>query len=167
MKTRFRNYTDLASAWVDAVENGENGNFSVYGDRMFSRGNAIYSYGNHFCIANVVETDKGRVILFNHDNYSKTTSKHKHAVGYAIRWLGKRFDVPYVMPRWGGMTAEHHYANLIWFKQQQEFYLDRATRARSRKQEYLNEAARYEHEANEYVQYFPEAVAYRLTRKVA
>jgi hypothetical protein len=168
MKTRFRNYYDLANAWVDAVKDGKNVKLSMYGDRMYSNGNKIFSYGDHYCIANVVETANGRVVLFNSETYSSTTSKHKNAVQYAARNLiAKRFDVPITYLRYGNLTAEHHYSNLKWFKEMESIYINKAAKARSRKQSYIEDAAYFAAKAEEYAKYFPEAIAYRLIGRVA
>lgn len=43
------------------------------GSNMFFSGTKIYSYGLHFCAANIVSKD---IVLINADGYSNTTQKH-------------------------------------------------------------------------------------------
>jgi len=63
--------------------NGWYKNPQTYTKNMFIRGNAIYSYGEHFPIA--YKFNDGTA-LFNTDKYSSSTSRHQ---GYVKRALEK------------------------------------------------------------------------------
>jgi hypothetical protein len=77
MKKVFTN-RELPHIWANQLQNeGRNSSGNIYFE-----GNTIYSYGRHFPIATILEKEK--VILVNSNNYSVTTSKHKHYVWRAI-----------------------------------------------------------------------------------
>jgi hypothetical protein len=57
------------------------------GFNMFYEGETIYSYGSHFPIARFFTAPNGeRVVLFNEDSYSVSTSKHQTIVRRALGW---------------------------------------------------------------------------------
>ena len=72
-------HDDVAHNWAHGTGRKQNGH------NMFYKGDAIYSYGSHFCIARFVRTCSGeRVVLFNASTYSVSTSKHQTIVARAI-----------------------------------------------------------------------------------
>jgi hypothetical protein len=83
MKSYFQNYDLLTSAWVA----GNCASYSkTHGNRMFTEGNRIYSYGGHFKIAEKwTAPDTGREwFLLTERTYSPTTRTHIGAVTSAI-----------------------------------------------------------------------------------
>lgn len=56
---------------------------------LFIEGRVIYSYGRHFPIALRL---LDRVVLFNQDNYSNTTTRHKSLVARALQSAGYRLE---------------------------------------------------------------------------
>lgn len=52
------------------------------GNNMFFEGSKIYSYGHHFCMAELIP-DK-RIVIYNSDGYSNSTAKHLCHVRGAI-----------------------------------------------------------------------------------
>lgn len=68
---------------------------SLKGFNMYSEGAVIYSYGPHFPIARFVTAKDGRrVVLFNADSYSVSTSKHKSYTWRAIPQGVPVFEIP-------------------------------------------------------------------------
>lgn len=80
MKTVFSN-NELPHIWArQSQDNGKNSNNS-----MFFDGSKIYSYGRHFCIADII--DSGKTALVTDRTYSNTTARHISAVRYAVNHL--------------------------------------------------------------------------------
>jgi len=83
MKSYFKSYDELATAWVAGTCSSDS-----YTDklRMLAFGPRIYSYGDHFCIARKWQApDTGRVwYLVTERRYSPTTLRHVCAVSRAI-----------------------------------------------------------------------------------
>lgn len=66
MKTVFSNH-ELPHIWArQTQQNGRSGS-------MFFEGTKIYSYGRHFCMANII---KPGIVLFTDRTYSVSTAKH-------------------------------------------------------------------------------------------
>ncbi len=149
---KHRNYDDLVSSWVNdmSVDHSISGNSS----RMYTEGGKIFSYGSHFCIANVLHS----VTLFNSGNYSnsRVTPKHKSLVRYHLR--GEVIEVP--NPEI--YSGEEHLQNLEWLVKQKRHALDMASRARKRKQSWLDQAEKYSANIDRYMELFPQAIAHRL-----
>lgn len=69
------NHKQVAERWREQVRD------SGKGSRIFYEGKVIYSYGYHFPIAYIHESEEGEVVIFfNSDGYSVSTSKHKSIV---------------------------------------------------------------------------------------
>jgi hypothetical protein len=78
-KTVFQTQ-ELAHIWArQSQSEGRNPAGNVY-----FHGKKIYSYGSHFCMANIV---KPGIVLINANNYSNTTAKHLGAVRYAVNHM--------------------------------------------------------------------------------
>ena len=81
MKKIFTN-SELPHIWArqsQAEGKTSNGN-------LFFNGNKIYSYGHHFCIANII---KPGIVLFTNRKYSVSTSAHVSACSYACNHMEK------------------------------------------------------------------------------
>jgi hypothetical protein len=100
---------------------------SARGFNMYADGNAVFSYGLHYCIARFVQTTprKGAartVVLFNANPNSISTAKHRSHVRRAIPSLYRVYDVPDADP--------HHSDNLRHFEAQAVESFGKAKRAR-------------------------------------
>lgn len=71
----------VAQNWREQTGKGRNGS------NMYYTGRTIYSYGSHFPIAYITDYayDNKKIILFNEDGYSNSTSKHKNHV-YSVTY---------------------------------------------------------------------------------
>jgi hypothetical protein len=86
MKTVFQT-AELVHIWARQTQSeGKNPNRSVY-----FVGSKIYSYGSHFCMANIV---KPGIVFITDRTYSVTTSAHVSAVRSAVNHM-ERISVPY------------------------------------------------------------------------
>lgn len=135
-------YQALAHSWVH-----NRGSDECYGSRMFSSGNVMYSYGYHYIIAQFVKTKDGQeVVLINTDKYSVTTSKQTSIVIDAIPRCYERFYVSGAMLR--------HADNISYYMSEIKELLEKATTARSRKQEYLGDVEYLKSQLNRYLELF-------------
>jgi len=109
-----------------------------YGNRMFTENDKIYSYGRHFVAGEKVRDSKTNEILFialNSDSYSVTTSKQMGCLRYAIpsNWSTIEFS---------DCQWKDGLKTLISFERQYLDLMQKSIKARQRKEEYLNDAAR-------------------------
>ena len=80
MKTVFNNQ-QLAHVWASQSQSsGRNASKT-----MFFQGNTIYSYGYHYAMAKIYQTNKGKIILVNEHQYSNTTGKQRRDVINSIK----------------------------------------------------------------------------------
>jgi len=105
------------------------------GSNMFFEGTKIYSYGKHFCIAELFPS-KG-VVLFNASGYSSTTAKHK---SYVRRAIPSQYKVIEVVGSNMTDTMYSHHSNMDFFKANYFKYLNKAATARQAKDGLLNSA---------------------------
>lgn len=77
MKTKFNN-PELTHIWANQQQ------AQGKGSSMFFENESIYSYGYHFKIAQIVEHNNKKAVLFNNKSYSNTTNKHQCLVKRAI-----------------------------------------------------------------------------------
>lgn len=119
------------------------------GSNFFWRDSTIYSYGGHFPIARVIQTKKGKAVLFTRRGYSVTTSGHKSTVRDALR--GRDLPTFYVdrpdeMPREAETKA--YYEKAI------EGAFLTASRAKARAEYELSYAVALVEEGNNFAKYF-------------
>ena len=89
MKTVFSN-SQLSHVWANQLQNFGRGS-SMYFD-----GNTIYSYGQHYEIAQVIASPNCTKVYFvNSNGYSNTTAKHTNHVVNAIPDYFPSFNVPF------------------------------------------------------------------------
>lgn len=63
------------------------------GSNFFFNNKSIYSYGHHFEVGRLVQTEKGKTIaLFEPRTYSNSTSKHQSLAKNAVHGLHESFD---------------------------------------------------------------------------
>ena len=75
---------DLAKLWISQTKSSGKGN------NMYFRDNMIFSYGDHFMIAKIIENK----VKFNNKKYSNSTSRHQSYVKNAI--INAGFDIEYI-----------------------------------------------------------------------
>lgn len=78
-KTVYKANIDLARDWATGRLSPRADYF--YGNNMRATHRRIYSYGEHFCIAE----KRDGLVLFTERTYSNTTSKHKNCVANSLR----------------------------------------------------------------------------------
>ncbi len=79
MRHVLKNHSEVCHVWASRQQS--DGRAS----RIFFEHDTIYSYGGHFPIAKFQKMPNGEtVVLFNTDDYSRSTSGHKHEVRCAI-----------------------------------------------------------------------------------
>ena len=129
MRIVFSNHAEVCHIWANQNQsNGRAGN-------IFFEDKIIYSYGMHFPIAKFAQTPKGtKFVLFNHDDYSISTSQHKNHVSGAIDTSTYNI-ITCPSDLWGDMESV-----LCWFESQIEDQYLKAGRARIRGQSYINQA---------------------------
>ena len=67
---------------------------SAKGSNFFFNGKSIWSYGYHFEVGRIVETEKGKeIVLLNGDSYSVSTQRHQSYAKQACNHL-ESFDFP-------------------------------------------------------------------------
>ena len=88
MKRVFTDCNHIAHLWASQAQDGarNTGNF-------YYEGLTIYSYGNHFPIAQIYDKDNN-IVFVNSDSYSPTTAKHQYHVMSSITHKESIF-VPY------------------------------------------------------------------------
>ena len=109
------NNSQVAHCWANQTKaKGRGSNF-------FFEGESIYSYGGHFEVARLVQTEKGKPIsLHTTTLYSVTTESHKSAALAACHNLHDQFFVPsFPMRRMEAPTR-------AWFKEVFAHYRDKA-----------------------------------------
>lgn len=139
------NHSQVAHVWAQQTK--ESGKAS----RIFFDGPAIFSYGRHYCIARFTDAtmqDGRRVVLFNARGYSMSTAKHRGHVRDALRGLDVRvIEVP-------GAEAWSHSTNLEHFQREYTAAIEKAGRARTRAEWYLNDAHAMQKDCRDYCEAF-------------
>jgi hypothetical protein len=148
MKNIFTN-SELAHTYANqSQQRGRTSSGSFYFE-----GKTIYSYGQHFPIANIVTNDKGEeVMLFTYRNYSNTTSKQISIVRSATRQYKKIYCHT---PKGNHST---NFDNWVKLAEQQAEKLKKAKKPEL----YLNELNRLNSEVSEYTQFFSLEIPIKL-----
>lgn len=146
-------YQALAHHWVHNRDHSE-----CYGYRMYSKGNIMYSYGSHYMIAQFIRNKEGEAILFNSDSNSLTTNKQKNCVWSAIPSYMLIFEVPGASSN--SVDNIKHYFSKI------ENNLYNASKARTRKDEYLSNAQNYLHQLIKYIEFFKPKYRFNKAEKL-
>lgn len=126
------------------------------GFNMYSRGNIIFSYGEHFPIARIMEVS--RIVLMTSEGYSVSTAKHKSYTWRGIHKAGlKAFVVPFVLAgnsHSDESNRQEHMANALSYKGRIQEAYNKAKRARTYKDMHLETAERLQKEMEEYCEAF-------------
>lgn len=153
-------HDQIAHRWAHRVPNSDAKRLQGYA--MFAQGDTLYSWGHHFPIARHVMTTPAKgaarhVVLFNADDYSSSTGKHKSKAWRALDY--GRLHVVYTLPEslWPyhgntqGVDAKTRrkankrtaQAALRWFEERALNSLEAATRARVYAQQHMERANAY------------------------
>lgn len=132
---------ELVHIWANQQQTeGRNSNGSVFFDET-----SIYSYGRHFKMAELFP--ELRVVLFNSDSYSVTTSKHQ---SYTQRAVDRnQYNRQFSIPDCNVSGAGQYYVNQI------KANLKLALNARKNKVAYLSNARWYVTQAKQLSEIFP------------
>lgn len=134
-------HATVAHAWAN--QTGKNRR----GFNMYYEGDTIYSYGSHFPIARIVDAQNGeRVALFTTVSSSISTAKHKSHVRCAIPNNIQVFEVEHV----GAGTPKSHRENHVDLIERAGSAVEKAKRARTRKDWHLRRADDLIEQANGY-----------------
>lgn len=133
MKTVFPNSYDCILRWsLQTQAYGQNAKKTVY-----FKGTRVFSYGDHFPMANFVERGGNRALIISTDRYSPTTTRHQHYVWKVTHHL----SIPkiYCSRDFGNMSREERLAKA---KEMNDDLLTKAALARKpeNSERYLREA---------------------------
>lgn len=133
------NNSQVAHVWANqSRESGEGSNF-------FFHGKSIWSYGRHFEVARLMQTEKGKTIsVHTSARYSNSTARHQSYAYSACHGLHEVFTLP-VFP----VSREDFKSAFEWYMGQAVAAMDKASRARvygesliARAEGYIDEARR-------------------------
>ena len=142
MKTVFNNH-EIAKVWVEQnQEHGKNTTGSI-----FFEGPSIYSYGYHFEMARILDTD---TVQISTGTYSVTTSAHQSHVLQALVPFHKRDDSHTIY----SLTFDDHTRNIKHFKRKIEEFEGKLKRARTRKDDYKMSIGWQEQCMKNYMEYY-------------
>lgn len=144
------NNQNLAHQWSNKTKT------SGKGSNMFFRGDTVYSYGDHFPIAkHYINKNRGNLILFTARDYSTTTAKHKGQVLCAIPSNLLYVTVPQVSIMYPENKAnEAHQFNMDYLIELTSKNIEKAGRAVSTGDIYLNQIDRLCRDYDVYTAYF-------------
>tara|TARA_B100001093_G_scaffold508836_1_gene571797 strand:+ start:236 stop:1132 length:897 start_codon:yes stop_codon:yes gene_type:complete len=82
------NNSQVAHIWANQSKT------TAKGSNFFFNNNSIYSYGHHFEVARLVQTEKGNktIALFEPRTYSNSTNRHQSLAKNAVHGLHESFD---------------------------------------------------------------------------
>lgn len=154
MKTQFNN-PELTHIWANQQQ------AQGKGSSMFFENESIYSYGYHFKIAQIIEHNNKKAVLFNDKSYSNTTNKHQSLVKRAIPSQYPVFNVnsfPDTLP----LTMMHS-NNLISYLNSAEETQQKLVKATKSKEAYINLINIYLKNFRDYCNFFELNDAYIFT----
>lgn len=125
------------------------------GSNFFYEGKSIYSYGHHFEVGRIVETEKGNtIVLLNSNSYSVSTSKHQGYVRQACNHI-ESFTIPLnkdarlSFTHYNFVEFFNHYGNIVIESSK------KAQRSRKYGDLHLNDAKKAVEDWNKLKAYFP------------
>lgn len=130
------------------------------GSNFFYEGKSIYSYGHHFEVGRIVETEKGNtIVLLNSNSYSVTTSKHQGYVRQACNHI-ESFDFPLGNRQLNilsgaSLTDDDFTRVVIYYANRVLESSKKAQRSRKYGDLYLNDAKKAVEDWNKLKAYFP------------
>ena len=135
MRIALKGNHEVAHYWANQIQpEGKASN-------LFFEGNTIYSYGHHFEIAKIA---KPGIVLFTENSYSSSTGKHLSIARSAIPHHFKIFPAAVSYSCYGNYSVTtDNIANLTYYLQQAEEWLNKAVRARTLAEPYAYKAKRW------------------------
>lgn len=149
-KSVFASAEQAIHVWASRTQCGRNRCGNVFFDRA-----SIWSYGNHFRMAQFVENARGDVAcLVNTETYSRTTAHHLSMVRHSVPSYVTRFDAP--------GAAINHSETLEYFETESAKAWQKAKRARLewRINSHIADAQYMVRQFNEYAAFFD--ISHRL-----
>jgi len=134
------NYQALAHRWAYGDEG------YCYGHRMYTGSDGVlYSYGSHYKLAKrTVDKNGNTVFLVNSTGSSVTTARQKRCVMNAV--YGTVFEIPSI--------DLNHSENISYYCEEITNLLNKAKKARTRHDEYIIDAVRFQDELRLYIDSF-------------
>lgn len=151
----YKTINDVIEAWLDKSSHDGHTHGSVW-----FNGDTIYSYGRHFPVAQRVICCEGEVYYFTSRGYSVTTSQHKSAV---MSQLSRHGCTVFFTPQPNSPFI--HEDTVKYHRDMIEYFKDKASRARSRKQHYLDMIVHYQQCLNDYMRIFGADITTEALRK--
>ena len=139
------NNSQVAHVWANqSRESGEGSNF-------FFHEESIFSYGHHFEVARLMQTEKGKTIsVHTSESYSNSTSQHQSYARQACHGLHEVFTMPTFPVNRGDFKA-----TFAWYMAKAVAAMDKASRARVYGESLIAEAEGYIAEARRLKAHFP------------
>ena len=139
------NNSQVAHVWAN--QNRE----SARGSNFFFHGESIWSYGMHFEVARLMQTEKGKTIsVHTSAGYSNSTARHQCCALNACHGLHEVFTLP-VFP----VSRDDFKEAFAWYMGQAVAAMDKASRARVYGERLIAEAEGYIDEARRLKAHFP------------
>jgi len=139
----------VAHAWANQTNKGKRGS------NFFYDGKSIYSYGYHFEVGRIVETEKGNeIVLLNNASYSVSTNRHQsyarqacnHIESFTLP-LNKDARLPFT--NYNFVVFFRHYGNIVIESSK------KAMRSRKYSDLHLKDAVKAVDDWNKLRSYFP------------
>ena len=124
------------------------------GSNFFFNNKSIYSYGHHFEVARLVQTEKGNktIALFEPSTYSVSTSKHQSLAKNAVHGLHESFD--FNLPTYD-LTRDDFLRSFNRFEKLVIEALKKSKRAIKYKDSHIRDAVNAVDQWNKLKTYFP------------
>jgi len=159
MKLHFSTPNEAATVWIDRLfdhQDKPDNCLDVYTprSRMYASGFTVYSYGRHFPLVRWLP--EHRVFLLNSGSHSQTTSRHKTAVGRAVRHFSPRFEASvFYLDHSRAWLPDSSFGDCLnHYDEQARLALGAARRARTHKSSYIRSADGYITERNQFIRTF-------------
>jgi len=142
------NNSQVAHIWANQSKT------TAKGSNFFFNNNSIYSYGHHFEVGRLVQTEKGNktIALFEPRTYSNSTGKHQSLAKNAVHGLHESFDFQlpsYDLTRDDFLRAFNRFGNIVIDS------LKKSKRAIKYKDLHIREAVNAVDQWNKLKAYFP------------
>ncbi len=142
------NNSQVAHIWANQSKT------TAKGSNFFFNNNSIYSYGHHFEVARLVQTEKGNktIALFEPRTYSNSTNRHQSLAKNAVHGLHESFDFQlpsYDLTRDDFLRSFNRFGNIVIDS------LKKSKRARKYKDWHIRDAVNAVDQWNKLKAYFP------------
>ena len=133
---------------------------SAKGSNFFFNGKSIWSYGYHFEVGRIVETEKGKeIVLLNADSYSVSTQRHQSYAKQACNHL-ESYDFPLHNSRYSTivrheLTKDDMTRAFVMFGKEVIYSVKKAKRSRKYSDLYIKQAQKAVNDWNALKAHFP------------